>query len=214
MATLAVAGLLPAPPASAAASTVASWEMDEISGTVMADGSGAGHSGTLRHVQLGIASPSSRAYGFNGTNSVVTVPDAADLDPADQTFRVATTLRLARAPRGSSDFDVVRKGVLRTAGGYWKMQIDGAGRANCRFKGPGGDVRVGDVRSINDGAWHAVACVRSSSSVTVEVDGRSTTRSGSVGAISTRAALSIGSKPAGTTDQFAGSIDWVRITRG
>src|SRR3954453_2987511 len=125
-------GILVASPAQAA-TPVASWQMNETGGTTMADSSGHGHSGTLHHVDAGASAPSSRAYSFNGTSSVVTVPDSADLDPGSGTFSVKAVVRLDRRPRSPNDFDVVRKGVLATSKRYWKMQVNEGGRANCRF---------------------------------------------------------------------------------
>jgi hypothetical protein len=199
-------------PSAYAATTVAAWQMDETGGTTMIDSSGNGHNGQLHHVLVGVTSPTGRAYGFNGTNSVVTVPDAEDLDPGDTTFRVTATVRLDRKPRAPKDFDLVRKGVLATSNHYWKMQVNEAGRANCRFRGSSADVQVTDSRILSDGAWHQITCVRTTTSVGVEVDGRATTRNRSVGKIATGVPLSIGSKPAGTTDQLAGEIDSVVIT--
>lgn len=208
-----VSGTLVAPPA-LAATTVASWQMNETGGTTMVDSSGRDHTGTLHHVTVGVPAPSSLAYSFNGTNSVVTVPDRADLDPGDSDFSVTAVVRLDRRPRYPKDFDVVRKGVLAKSNHYWKMQVNEGGRANCRFRGTGGDVLVTDGRSIADGGWHRITCTRNAAAIVVTVDGRSTSRNRTVGRIETGMALSIGSKPAGTTDQLAGDVDSVEITAG
>lgn len=206
--------LLPAPPAVAAPTIVASWQMNEAGGSAMADSSGRGHTGTLRHVETGVSAPSGRAYGFNGSNSVATVPDRADLDPGDGTFSVTAVVRLDRRPKSPKDFDVVRKGVLATSNRYWKMQVNTGGRANCRFRGSTGDILVTDSRSIADGGWHTITCTKTAGAVLVAVDRRSVSRGGSVGRIDTSVALSIGSKPAGTTDQLAGAVDSVVISAG
>jgi hypothetical protein len=59
---------------------VAAYGFDETSGTQVLDASGRGNHGTLSNVTRTTQAKFGQALYFNGTSSLVTVPDSASLD--------------------------------------------------------------------------------------------------------------------------------------
>lgn len=59
---------------------VAAYGFDEGSGTTVSDSSGKGNHGTLLNATRTTAARFGRALSFNGSNSVVTIPDKTSLD--------------------------------------------------------------------------------------------------------------------------------------
>ena len=79
------------------------WHLDETSGTTMFDSSPYANNGEIHNVTLGQPGlASGTAYGFNGVDSYVFVPDTNNsLDPVDQDITVTAYLhRPKRAHHG------------------------------------------------------------------------------------------------------------------
>jgi hypothetical protein len=103
-------------------------------------------------------------------------------------------------------------------GGYWKFQQP-SGKIACLFRGSGGSstASAGSTVRVNDGNWHTVRCERTSSMVTMIIDGVVTGRNrNATGNISNTRPVTIAGK--GNCDQveitcdyFSGDIDYVRI---
>lgn len=214
-----------AAPAAASAATVAFWHMDETSGTTMRDSSGLGNNGTSTNVALGRPGFKGLAYGFNGSTSVVKVasrdvlnPDPATGSPAS--FTVTARVAFTKPPSAAvGDYDLVRKGVSSTTGGYWKMEIFPAqgntqGRALCQMKGSAGTTGAFIAGpNLADGRWHTIQCVKRPTSVSLVVDGAVFTKNVTVGRIASTAKLTLGAKNSGG-DWFNGVMDEVSITTG
>ena len=206
-------GVLAAPVGASAATTVALWHMDESSGQ-MVDSSSSGNDGTLSNVTR--VSPGynggGRAYSFNGSNSKVTVPNDSSLNPGSQNVTIKAHVKFSSRPSSSiGDYDLVRK-QSNTAGTY-KMEILITGKAFCRFAGTGGALSITAGPDLSDNRWHTITCKKTSSSVTLTVDGASFSRSGSVGSISSSIVLVLGAKPTGG-DWHKGLMDEVSIVFG
>jgi hypothetical protein len=224
-ALLAAALSLPALPAAASAGTVAWWPMDETSGATMIDSSGAGNNGTLTNVALGQPGLQGRAYGFNGTSSIVKVPsrDSLNPDPAagsPATFTVTAHVAFTVVPSAAvGDYDLIRKGISSTTGGYWKMEIYAnssrtQGQAMCQMKGSQGTTGTFTAGpNLADGRWHTIQCVKRATSVSVVVDNVTYTKNVTVGRIANTAKLTVGAKNGGG-DWFNGRMDEVGITTG
>jgi hypothetical protein len=71
-------------PLSLTSGLVALWELNEGSGTLTADSSGNGHTGTLQGGTSWVTGVSSNTVAFGGTNDLVKVVDADDLDNTTQ----------------------------------------------------------------------------------------------------------------------------------
>ena len=63
----------------ATAGLVAAYGFDEGSGTTVADASGNGNTGTISNATWAASGKYGKALQFNGTNALVTIPDAASL---------------------------------------------------------------------------------------------------------------------------------------
>jgi hypothetical protein len=212
-------------PAAASASTAALWHMDETSGTTMVDSSGAGNHGKLTNIALGQPGFQGLAYGFNGASSIIKVPskDILNPDPAagsPATFTVTAHVAFTVVPNAAvGDYDLIRKGLSSTTGGYWKMEIypnssHTQGQAMCQMKGSvatTGTFKAGP--NLADGQWHTIQCVKRATSVSVVVDNTTYTKNVAVGRIANTAQLTVGAKNGGG-DWFNGRMDEVSIVTG
>jgi hypothetical protein len=200
--------------ASAATFTpIATWHMDETSGTTMRDStSAAGTSnGTTHSVQLGVTGKVGKAFSFNGTSSYVSVPSSG-LNPYSSPVKVTINLKTTRLP-SSSDWDLIRKGYYSTTGGEIKVELMPSGRASCGFKGSSGYAELeAGPSNLNNGAWHTVTCIKESSSIQLRVDGQSYTKTAKVGSIANSQSVIIGAYPG--SEYFQGSLDEASISLG
>jgi hypothetical protein len=189
---------------------VALWHMDETSGSVMLDATPAHHDGTIFSAQLGVAGLTGTAYGFTG-KSYVSVPHAADLNPGNATLTVTMHLNSTVVP-ATPDWDLIRKGLYTTSGGEFKMEYQPTGQASCGFKGSTnyGELIAGPA--IDDGRWHTVQCVKTSTAIKVIVDGQEFSKAITIGSISNTEAVPIGARPG--SEFFKGSLDEASIQVG
>jgi Laminin G domain len=221
----ALAAVAVAAPAHAAITRpVAVWQMNEAAGsTTMVDSSGNGINGTIgAHVQTGVAlSGGGTGYRFPfvqpnqppaDPEHLVRVAHRAALNPGGGDFAVEIRMRTTQ-----SFGNLIQKGQAGAAGGYFKFQQPN-GKISCLFRGSAGSSTAssGTVR-VNDGAWHVVRCERTSSSVTMTVDGAVTGRNrNATGTIANTKPLVLGGKlncdQVNTTcDYFVGDIDYVKV---
>jgi hypothetical protein len=187
---------------------VALWHMDEVSGNVMVDSVG-GHNGAISGVQLGVPGFGGSAYGF--TRGFVAVPQAPALNPGRKKITLTIHLNTTGAPV-KPDWDLIRKGVFGDGLGDYKIEYQPSGQASCGFLGSLGSVDFAAGPPINDGRWHSVQCVKTTTAIRLVVDGRTFTRRARVGSISNGAALVIGARPG--ADFFKGALDEAGVTIG
>jgi hypothetical protein len=190
---------------------VALWHMDETSGSVMHD-SVAGHDGTLFSVALGQPGFLGTAFGFNGTSSYVSVPSASDLNAGSLDITITIHLKTTKAP-STPDWDLIRKGYADASGGLFKMEYQPSGQATCGFKGTADHNDLTAGPALDDGNWHTVQCVKTSSSIKVIVDGQTFSKSASVGSIVNTESVVIGAHGSGS-EHFNGSLDEASIQIG
>ena len=224
--TAALAGVLVmALPANAAISRpVANWQMNEGAGArTMVDSSGNGLNGVVgTSVQTGVGlTGGGTGYRFPyakpntpppDPQHIVTVPNDSRLNPGTGDFAVELRMRTTH-----SFGNVIQKGQAGAKGGYWKFQQP-SGKITCLFRGSAGSSTgtSGTVR-VNDGNWHTVRCERTSSMVTMLVDGQVTSRNrNATGTIANTRPMTIAGKGncdqvAITCDYFSGDIDYVKI---
>jgi hypothetical protein len=177
----------------------------------------ANHNGTLNSVQLGLPGFSGTAYGFSGSsstggsNSYVSVPSASDLNPGSKNLTVTIHLKTTSAP-ATPDWDVIRKGLYTTPGGEYKMEYQPTGQASCGFKGSTAYAELIAGPALNDGQWHTVQCVKTSSEIKLVVDGQEFSRTTTIGTIANTDAVPIGARPG--SEFFQGSLDEASIQIG
>lgn len=200
-------------PAAAAGDVVGLWHMDESSGTKMNDASTHDNDGTLEHVAFTTDGWSGRAYSFNGSNSLVVIPNDATLNPGTADIVLSAYINVSTPPsRAEFDYDIIRK---KGQGSIYKMEVLYTGTGYCQFKGTqnNGVVKGGPV--VTDGEWHHIECRRTSNRVSLLVDGVEVkSKTISVGSISNKTALVLGGKPDRSDDWFRGLMDEVSITFG
>lgn len=223
--TAALAGVLVmAAPAHAAINRpVAIWQMNEGAGArTMVDSSGNGINGVIgTSVQTGVSTgDGGTGYRFPYAKPNTPPPDpqhivtANDnrLNPGTGDFAVELRMRTTH-----SFGNVIQKGQAGSKGGYWKFQQP-SGKITCLFRGSAGSSTgtSGSVR-VNDGNWHTVRCERTSSMVTMWVDGVQTSRNrNATGTIANTRPVTIAGKGncdqvTITCDYFSGDIDYVKI---
>lgn len=208
------------PPARAATGSHA-WGMDESPGTgTMFDSGSPATDGDWRNIQAGVPGSSGTAYRFDGT-SRVTVADAASLDPGTDTFTVSAKVKFTTMPTNANggDFDLVRKGLGSTSGGYWKIEAypnSAHTKVNglCQMKGSANHIKItGAPVSLNNNQWHTITCTKTSSNVTLTVDGTSYRKTVTIGSISNGDPLTVGADRMGD-DAYIGDMDEVSYTIG
>jgi PKD repeat protein len=191
---------------------VALWHMDETSGTVMHD-SVASHNGTLFNTQVGVPGFSGTAYSFNGSSSYVSVPTASDLNPGSSDITVTIHMKTTGTPPPPpDDWDLIRKGNYDTPGGEYKMEFQQSGEASCGFKGSANYAELIAGPALNNGQWHTIQCVKTSSAIQLIVDGQTFSQAANVGTIANTEPVTIGSHPG--SDWYQGSLDEASIQIG
>ena len=211
-------------PAASAATSVASWEMNETAGSrTLRDNGPDRLDGTIgTSVVVGPfidgAVGQRRSTVAPDTSPLdperlAVVPDDDRLDPGDGNHVVSVRLRTDQP-----DGNMVQKGQTGVEGGFFKLEIN-RGNLTCLHRGPLGTVSV-TSGPVADGAWHSVSCSRGASSVDLIVDGSVVARKdGPIGPTNNTSPLTIGGKlgcdqRSVGCDYFSGDIDWVRIGRG
>jgi hypothetical protein len=196
----------------------------------LADESGHGHTLVARAVRGGTAHavahgdgqalrfpPHCSGSGKKCPKVVLQTASTEELNPGTAPFRYGATVLLPKeeTTRGQN---VLQKGYS-SAGGQYKLQIDGkGGRPSCVLVGTGRHV-IHTARSsvsVADGSWHSIECQRSGALLTVVVDGvaRGTAPVPATLSVANAAPLSVGGKGAYTdNDQFQGTLDDVWVAR-
>ena len=191
---------------------VGHWMLDESSGSLAADSSGNGGTGTLLNGPLHVPGRLGAALAFNGVDESVSVPHAAVLDAYPLTVSLwvntaASTLSgLVNKyfPSSLSGYQVFTSGgslcawYFKDASNYvW----DGSG---CTLATPG----------FNDGQWHHVAFIVDASGGSLFVDGTlraSRPWTGTPGPTTTTQGLSLALYPGTALPCLSGKLDDVRI---
>ena len=202
---------------------VANYQMQNDTGTTMTDSTGS-HDGVIAADAAGagldthVASDDGFGYQWAmptvvSDSRVVTVADAAELDPGAREFAVE-----AKVKTGATDGVIVQKGLSTSPGGQWRMQlIDG--QVSCLFKS---DTVQGATRStvrIDDNQWHTVACELTASGTTVYIDGaRDGHQNKAVTGVDSADPVWVGGKTGcgslAACDYYVGMVDYLKIFRG
>jgi hypothetical protein len=192
----------------------ARWQFNETSGSTAADSAG-DHDGTATRVAMGQPGQEGTSFGFNGVDSIVRVPHAADLNPGRATISFGAWVNFTTLPPEQT-WDIVRKGISGD-GGYYKLELftgNGGARARCFFRDDDGTSKsVVRGSGLSDGKWHQLTCTRTADRVTITVDGSSSSNNVTLDSIANSSDVTIGAKPTGG-DAFRGRIDDVRIDVG
>jgi len=197
-----------ASPAQAAPTVRALWQMTEV--PTMVDSAGGDNNGTTSAITM-----RQGFYDFNGATSIAAVPHNANLNPGTANIKLETRILADTAPASGDTYDLMRKGVSYTTGGYYKIELRGKAGGGmtvaCIFKDRN---RVAGyaIGSVPTKAWVTITCTKTATSVTLVAGGTRTTAR-VVGDISNTSGVFLGGKGDGT-DVFDGLIDYASITIG
>lgn len=205
-ALLVVAG---ASPAQAAPTVRALWNMTAV--PTMVDSAGGDNNGRTTAITM-----RQGFYDFNGATSVAQVPHKANLNPGTGNIRLEARIYADTAPAPGETYDLLRKGISSTSGGYYKIElkgkVGGGMTVACIFK-DGNRVTGMTIGSVPTAAWVTITCTKTASSVTLVAAGRTWTTARTVGTISNGSPVLLGGKGDGS-DVFDGRMDYASITIG
>jgi hypothetical protein len=185
-------------------STLDTWHMDSTSGGTMVDSTG-NHPGTLTSSVTSVAGDTAfpgTGYHFDGVSSKVTIPNAADLNPLAADVHIAFSMRTTKVP-ATPDYDLFRKGTSPQQ--LFKIEFQPNGQVSCGFTGSLASTSIQAGPDLHDGAWHRVACAKTSSSISLTIDGTTYTKSKTIGSISNTANMIVASH--GSGEFFPGDLD-------
>jgi concanavalin A-like lectin/glucanase superfamily protein len=199
--------------ANAAGKRIAIWHMGDLGADrhTMRDTSPSvpSNDGTTTDIKI-VNGWDGYAYKFNGTTSRVVVPDHASLDPGKQAIQITAHVKFRARPL-SGVYALVTKGGGQTP--YYKMLISSKGKAVCSFRGGLRSASVHGASSLADQEWHTIVCGKRGRSISVSVDGATTSASVRVGAIANARRLFVGAG-AGGGSKYRGVMDEVNIRIG
>jgi hypothetical protein len=205
--------------ASAASAPVAVWHLDETSGSSAYDAVG-GNTGAIHNVTVGVPGFAGSAFRFDGKSSYVDVPSDQTLNPGTAPIQFTVHIRYTATPpnQSTTDYDVLRKGTSSDSAQFYKLEIRPDNRAVCRFVGSKttkSGVLIHTGPTLNNGRWHTITCAKTTTNISLVVDGRTFTKRATVGAISNSGPLTLGAKP-GTrfSDFYNGDLDEVSVSIG
>jgi hypothetical protein len=192
------------------------WPLNEVKGRTANDTSGHHHDGTSSHVVR-----DGSGYTFNGRNSRVIVPNGSSLNPKAASFSFRVKLRMSDPPKHQESYDVLRKGLVTTKGGDYKLEIKNVGGLavpRCVVRSFHGArsvlVAVRGTTTMADNKIHVVTCIKTSTRLTLKVDSlpavRARPNKGRLGSVSNTSKLALGAKaesaPTTGFDWFEGVI--------
>ena len=205
-----LAGAATASSASAAtiptANLVAAYAFDEGSGSAANDTSGNGNHGTINQAAWAATGRYGRALSFNGTSSMVTVPDAPGLDATS-----AVTVEAWVNPVTSSNWRSVVMKESASGLAYALYASDDRGLPGGYANLGSADLNATGVATIPAGTWSHLAMTFDGSTIRLYVNGTEVSSTPASGAlITTGSPLRIGGN-AVWGEFFQGLIDEIRI---
>src|SRR5436190_213086 len=94
----------------------------------------------------------------------------------------------------------------------WHMEFQQPGQASCGFEGTSGYAELVAGPAINDGHWHTISCVKTSTMIQVVVDGQTFSKAATIGSISNTTNVAIGARPG--SDWYQGQLDEASVQIG
>jgi concanavalin A-like lectin/glucanase superfamily protein len=181
-------------------------------GTLVVDASGHKHGGViLTHGGKLTAKPGIRGRGSQFPHrgrAIIQIANRKSLNPRSRGFVFGAALRLGPT-RAASRSNIVQKGYYNQAGGQWKLQLASGGVPVCVIYGDAGRIKAVARHGVGDGRWHRVSCARTSTGVTVWIDGKHAGRvDGLTGRIANDSPVRVGGKKVTAGNkQFRGRLD-------
>jgi Concanavalin A-like lectin/glucanases superfamily len=105
------------------------------------------------------------------------------------------------------------QGTIHNNAENYKVELLASGAIQCTFQGSASRHNATGGSGLNNGVWHHVQCIKTSSQIKTVVDGKVVgTTTGAVGSISNTSGLDIGAHPG--SDWYHGGLDEVSIAFG
>jgi glucose/arabinose dehydrogenase len=184
---------------------IAAYGFDETVGTSAVDATGRGHTGTVRNSAWSAAGKHAGALQLNGTDSWVTVADAADLDLTN-TMTFSAWVKLSSLKPWQTV--VMKEGAGTLAYGLYATNGGTDGKANASA----GETTVYTPGKTQANVWTHLAGTYDGSALRIYVDGSLVnTIAGVAKPTATTGVLRIGGNAVWTGEQLNGLIDDVRI---
>ena len=207
IAAVIVAAELVSAPASMSATTglVAAYGFDEGSGTTVTDASGNGHTGTITNATWAATGKYGKALQFNGTNALVSIPDAASLH-----LSTGMTLEAWVNPStvNSAWRDVIYKGNDNY---YLEATSDHSSHPDAGMIAGGSYADAFGTAALTASTWSYLTETYDGSTLRLYVNGTQVASTAHTGTIATSTnPLQIGGDSLYGQD-FAGLIDEVRV---
>lgn len=141
------------------------------------------------------------------------MPSAAALNPGSANITITIHLKTTGTPPASpADWDLIRKGTY-AGGSEYQMELQHSGQASCTFLGAQGYYQeLTGGPAVNDGKWHTISCVKTSTAIQLVVDGHGLSQTVTIGSISNTAPVVIGARPG--SDWYQGQLDEASIQIG
>jgi hypothetical protein len=189
------------------------YHLNEPAGATTVDDANDVVDGRAADVTFGQPGKAGTAARFNGTSSIIRIPNDPSMNPGSGDFSVTASVRFSALP-GPSTFDVIRKGVDGD-GGYWKVELfnqSGSARARCLWRDDAGhQTSLVLGAHLQDNAWHTITCALGGEQTRMTVDGTTKTNTpAALGKISNSRGTTIGAKPTGG-DWYNGLVDEIRF---
>ncbi len=184
---------------------VAAYGFDEGSGTTVTDASGNGNNGTISNATWSTAGKYGDALQFNGTDALVTIPDAASL-------HLSTAMTLEAWVNPSQVGGTWRDAIYKGDDNYFLEASSPNGSAPAAGMIAGGSsAHAYDTSALAANAWSYIAETYDGSTLQLYVNGTQVASTAHPGAIATSTSpLQIGGDSL-YGQYFAGLIDNVRI---
>ncbi len=183
------------------------WRLNEGSGTTAADSSGRGNDGTTSGATWTTSADGSGALSFDGVNDIVSVPDAAILDPTTR-LSIEAWLRPSVTWGTGSFYAVVSKYGAPSTGYQLVWHKDG-----YFYLYVGGVVARSAYMTLTAGQWiHVAATYAGGTTGKIYVDGVDRTRVTATGAFRPNGSiLALGAQSGTPTYWMPGTLDEVKI---
>jgi Concanavalin A-like lectin/glucanases superfamily len=216
----AVAAVFLTAAAVAQAATISSWPLASNANDTTDGNNGTASSG----VTFLSDATGPYAHFTKAADGKITVPHNNNLSPGAADVTATVTIRTTTMPGTSTnDFDLIR---AAPTGKMYKMELfphSGKATGQCVFigllNGTTSRITIHGTTNLADGQWHTIQCTKTSTDVTLKVDGAvAAAASIQIGTINLKktAVFAIGYKPSSTGDQdlYDGDMKDVSVSIG
>jgi YD repeat-containing protein len=202
------------PTAGSTADLVAAYSFDAGAGTMLADASGNGNTGTLTNGPVWTSGTTSGALAFDGADDFVAVPT---FDVPGSALTIMSWVRFSNFAAGVDQRIVAKANGSDEAGHWWMLSHTNTGSERLRFRLKTGGTTTTLIASSGDLAsntWYHAAAVYDGAAMRLYLNGTQvgiTAKSGSIDT-SSAVAVNIGRNP-NSFGYLSGALDDIRIYR-